>query len=308
MSANLFDIEIKALTEQSLEILNKRYSGVSGALGQGKDEIMYLTRYQDLYKALKPKDFHDDFKLLFKRKKAQILNTLNDDSWLRKGNVVIQFCESMEELSIKCKKIKIPLSHIYQCAIHLQDSAQQALDELSPELQETNQNKDIIRPSIILLHLFRIFYALEEDKTELTDIITTLETDLRVKNRVITSTNASVNPSSTPADGLSTLFNMVTGALRQGGMAVPEDMHAPTTDEFSKVINAFIDNDGVRNLFQSFGQIMNNQNTADNGSAVMSALSGLLRPEALQNLQNTVLQTAEIARETATQPTQPRED
>ena len=302
---DLFDREIRALFDQSIEILNTRYS-VSGALGKGKKELMCLNRYKSIYHAMNPSDFHDDFKRLYKKKKTQILKSLDSDGWIKNGEISIQFCEGVKDLGDKCADMKIMLSNIYQCALDLQDNAQKTLEELSPELVSTisnTNNKDLIRPSIILLHLMRIFYAIgdEEDKLQLSSIIETLETDLSVKNRTIKplqlvseSKSSNINTSGVAA-GLSGLFNMVTDVLKQVGVAIPEEVQAPSEEQFSEIIHSFANNQGIKTVFQGIAQTMNNG--GDINTMAQSAFQNLLKPEMLQSMQSSILQTAEIAKE-----------
>ena len=158
----LFDREMKSLFTQSLEILNLRYN-VSVNLGKPKKDIAYLNRYKSIYTATKPSEHFIYFEKLLENKGNLIVKTLTNDDWLRNGNVIIQFGEGVKGLSEKCKDIKILLSKVYTCALELQESAKKLVSELSDEYA---QNRDLIRPSIILLHLMRIFYAIATDGEE----------------------------------------------------------------------------------------------------------------------------------------------
>src|SRR5687767_12704304 len=97
-----FDREIKALFTQSLEILNLRYN-VSVTVGKPKKDIAYLNRYKSIYTATIPSEHYIYFENLLEDKRKYILNTLENDDWLRNGNVIIQFGDGVKGLSEKCK-------------------------------------------------------------------------------------------------------------------------------------------------------------------------------------------------------------
>lgn len=290
-SIDLFDRELKALFKESLEILNCRY-GVSASLGKVRKEITYLERYQSIYKATTPDEHHIYFENLFEEKRRLIFKTLTNDTWLKEGNVVIQFGEGFKGLSEKCKDIKILLSNIYNCAIELQDSAQKIAANLS---EECAQNKDLIRPSIFLLHLMRIFYVVadEHDKKPVGDIITTLENDLNIKVKTV-KPEGTFN--ATPGDsGLETIFNVAKGAMKLGGLEVSDDIQAPTVAQFGEVLQTLFSNDGTRSLFQKFSDSLKNND--DMETTVQNLLRTAVDPETMQSIQQSFMQTAEIAKE-----------
>src|SRR6516162_1612702 len=99
---DLFDQEIKSLFTQSLEILNQRY-GMK--LGETKKEIICLNRYKDIYEKTSPEDHTGYFLKLFNTKKFLIFKTLDNDTWLKSGNVVIQLGEDLDEHQDKFKNI-----------------------------------------------------------------------------------------------------------------------------------------------------------------------------------------------------------
>ena len=286
----LFDREMKALFTQSLEIFNLRYS-VTINLGKPKKDIAYLNRYKSIYTATKPSEHFIYFEKLLADKRKWILNTLENDDWLKNGNIIIQFGEGVKGLSEKCKDIKILLSKVYTCALELQESAKKLVSDLSDEYA---QNKDLIRPSIILLHLMRIFYAIsnDEDKKQLGDIVTTLETDLNIKVKTV---KPQFTPSLRGASGFEDIFNIAKTAMKAGGIDLPDEIQAPTNDQFTEVMNTLFSNDSTKSLFQKFAASL--QNTDDMGTTMQNLLQTAVDPDTLKNIQSSFLQTAEIAKE-----------
>ncbi|HSW77000.1 MAG TPA: hypothetical protein VLG50_08130 [Candidatus Saccharimonadales bacterium] len=308
-NTDLFDREIKALFDQSIETLTERYG--STVIGKGKKEITCLNRYKAIYKAMTPSEFHDDFKTLFEKKKSVILKSLDDDTWLKNDNIVIKFGEKIKALRDKCENIKIMLSNIYNAALELQEMTKNNLEDLSENLVSdivATTGKNLIRPPIILLHLLRIFYAIvdDEDKIQLAPLINTLETELNVKNRTIKNTiiqSAAADNNSNAVDGIASIFNMVTSALKNAGVAMPDEIQAPTTQQFSDIISSFANNEGIKTAFQGIAQALNtsglNGGTELNNlnQFAQNALQNILKPDTLQMVKESVLQTAEIAKE-----------
>lgn len=297
--SDLFDQEMRHLLTQSLETLNQRY-GVSNKLGDVKKEITYLNQYKVIYehKDNDPADHHIYFLNLFNSKKNQILKSLNNDSWIKNGNIVIQLGEDKEEFKKKFKDIKIMLSKIYNCAIELQESAMKTSSGLSHNI--TNQNKDLIRPSIILLHLMRLFYAVceEDDKPKLLDIITILENDLNVKNKTAKPALAGLGPhlfNNENGSTLQNIFDTATPFLKQLGLDIPDQMQAPSDNQIKGLLQNISENDFFKNTMQTMSESI--QKKEDLNTTFATFLNNMLKPENMEGLKSTLMQTAEIARE-----------
>lgn len=293
-SDGLFDRELNALIDQSISILQTRYS-----LDVNKIELTQLKRYKSLYLAMKDqrKQFQEDFKDLYEDKKNLILKSLEQDSWLKKGNIVIQYGEKVPELTEKCKNIRICLSFIYKSAVELQESTQKTIGELNTAI--TSQQQDLIRPSILLLHLLRVFYSVvdSDEKQALTGPIETLETDLQVKNKIIiksghSSSGLDIN------EGFKSVYTGVANLLRDAGEEVPEDIEIPNWDQFGQIVAGFINDPNVNNLLQNVGTALGNQGGSGN---MMDNLKNLaancLNQDSMKNLQQTVLTTAQRVKE-----------
>lgn len=259
-----FDQEIKSLFEQSSEILDNRFRI---NLGQPKPVIKYLNRYKQIYKGTLPSDHFIYFRTIFDEKKKYILKSLEDDSWLKRGKVVIQFGSHMPQLKGKCADIKIKLSKIYQCAIELQESAYKVIGDMNQEMLEPS--KDLIRPSIFMLHLLRIFYCVcnKDDQEILLPSIGSLEADLQVKNRLYTppanttpfgNIGAIFGDLNTDPEGsiLSPAFTFATSFLKQQGQEIPEDIKPPNNKTIMGYFEAIAQNDGMKQAYSKLSDAM----------------------------------------------------
>lgn len=290
----LFDQEIKSLFTQSLEILNQRY-GVSTQLGVTKKEITCLNRYKAIYDETSPEDHTGYFLKLFNTKKFLILKTLDNDTWLKHGNIVIQLGEDIDEYQDKFKNIKIMLSKIYNCAIELQESALKTSSGLSQ--LATAQNKDLIRPSIILLHLMRLFYAVaaDDDKKKLSSIIDTLENDLQVKNKTIKPVGPQGLLPGVSGATLAPIFDMAKTLMKNFNIPGSDDLECPDDKQLIEGLNMLMENDVAKNAFETVATSIKNKD--DFKTTATTFLNKMLDPDSMEGLKSSLLKTAEIARE-----------
>ena len=190
------------------------------------------------------------------------------------------------------------LSHIYNCSCKLQYAAKKTLKEVHDE--DTATNIDLIRPSILLLHLMRIFYSIcdnDEEKIILGNIITELEILLQVKNRTIPILPS---PNISSISGLSTIINMATNAFKEVGAPLPDDFKSPTEDQINEIFTNLLNNESTKSLLQTVTNSLKNNN--DIGSTIQSLLNSAMNPETLQHMQNSIIKTAEIAKENTLSP------
>lgn len=299
----LFKHEMEALLTQSIEILDNRY-GLDKNMGNKNKTTEYLNRYTKIYNNTKPEEHHVYFKKLYKKYKNAIPETLNNDSWLVAGEIEIKFGEYNKLLKDKCDNIKIMISKIYNCAVELQTSALKNTKGLSGEI--VSKNKDLIRPSILLLHLMRIFYSVvsETNKQSLIKIIDTLEKELNVSNKIIPS-----NPNLLEQFGLGPhllqnggetssiagVFNMITSFCKASGIEVPDDMKPPTDGQLVEALNGVMQNDLAKNLFETVSSSLKSNDKSDN--AMKSMIQKIFTPENVEGFKDTLIKTAEIAQE-----------
>lgn len=297
-----FDREFRAFVKQAHETITARY-GASMEFGGVRPEMVCLNRYLSIYNAMDaPEEHYRYFETLFNRKRSDILNCLKDDRWIRTGNIVIQFGDgirSSRELEEKCKQVRIMLSDIFLIACDLQSQAEKLLDGIDEKFMKDAGGKDLIRPNILLLHLMRIFYYLNDgaDKTQLGVIVTQLEDDLGVQKKTVTNGEdksvAPAAPVSGAGGGLSGLFSMATSMMQRAGYTPPPGMKPPTDSEISAVIGSVFNNETTQNAIQSMFSSL--QGCTDFGSAVQEVVKNVTDPKTMEAIQGSVMQTAHLA-------------
>lgn len=295
-----FNKEFLSLIKQSKETILARYK-LSIELGEERAELICLDKYYDVYKAMMPHEHYQYFETLYNRKRSEILNCLKDDRWIRTSNIVIQFGEGIRtnrEMEERRKQHRIMLSDIFLIACDLQASAEKALDGIDESYAQAAGGKDLIRPNIILLHLMRIFYYLNDgaDKVALGEIVTQLETDLGIQKKTVSLdftkvSTPSINAATT--GGLSSLFTMATNMMEKFGVKPPPGMKPPSEDEITNVISSVFNNEGTQNALQ--GMISSLQNCNDFGSAVQEIVKNATDPKTMEAIQGSVMQTAQLA-------------
>jgi len=296
-----FDREIKQLIKQSEETIISRYSSLI-EIGETPVELVCLKRYLNLYTTMEPEEHYCYFETFYNRYRSEILNCLKDDSWIKNTNLVIQFGEGIRGLFEKCGSIKIMLSNIYIIACDLKEKAEQALDGIDEQFVSGAGGKDIIRPNILLLHLLRIFYHLNDgsDKNQLAKIISELETELGIPtDRKTVDSSQSQSNSGDGEEGLSSIFSMATGMMKRMGFQPPENMKTPTNKEISQVIDRVFNNDATQGAIQKMFSSL--QGCDDFSSAIQTVVKNVTDPETMGAIQESVIQTAQIASQLPTQ-------
>jgi hypothetical protein len=297
-----FNREFRALFKQSEETINARY-GMTMELGDVRAELICLKRYLAIYNNTSPQEHYRYFETLYNRKRPEILNCLKDDRWIRTGNIIIQFgdgTKSTREIEEKRKQVRIMLSDIFLIACDLQEQAEKSLDGIDESFAQAAGGKDLIRPNIILLHLMRIFYFLNDsaDKVLLGEIVTRLEDDLGVPVKTVNVPGAEIPvpvPTASPSatGGLSGLFTMATNMMEKMGYKPPPGMKPPSENEISNVISTVFNNETTQTAIQ--GMFSSLQGCTDFGSAVQEVVKNVTDPKTMEAIQGSVMQTAQLA-------------
>lgn len=273
--SELFDKEMKALFAQSLEILNK-FKKVK------ETELDCLNKFISIYKKLTPPEFYIYFENLWKKHKTLILKS--DDDWL-KEDVVIQLGDHREELKHKFVHHKIMVSIIYASALKLKKVADDTLKDLSDEYR---QDKDLIRPDILLLHLLRLFYITTNEK-DLEPLIQELETKLKVTNKLITASPVDLNAS------LDAFVNTISNTMKQSGINLPDNIQIPTASQLIETINSVMNNPGIKSMVSGLTEsIKNNDELAP---SLESLFKSMTSTDSINTFKDTIAKTAEIAKE-----------
>lgn len=298
-----FDREFKLFVKQAQETITARY-GMSIEFGDIRSELVCLNRYVNIYNSMDPSEHYRYFETLYNRKRSEILNCLKDDRWIRTGNINIQFGEgirSTKEIEEKRRQVRIMISDIFLIACDLQNQAEKALDGIDENFAQAAGGKDLIRPNILLLHLMRIFYHLNDgtDKDQLGLIVTQLEDDLGVGKKTVgtepwkVASQAAAASAPTATGGLSGLFSMATNMMEKMGYKPPAGMVPPSENEISNVISTVFNNETTQSAIQ--GMFSSLQGCQDFGSAVQEVVKNVTDPKTMEAIQGSVMQTAQLA-------------
>lgn len=290
-----FDREFRSLIKQAQETIQARYA-TSIELGDVRVELVCMNRYLGIYNNMDPQEHYCYFENIYNRNRNAVLNSLKDDKWLRNGKITIQFgdgIKSTKEIEEKRKQVRIMLSDIFNIACDLQTKAEKALDGIDEKFAQDAGGKDLIRPNILLLHLLRIFYYLNDgsDKTLLGDLVTQLENDLGVTKKTVGDepTKPVEASSGAAAGGLSGLFTMATSMMQKMGYQPPPGMKPPTEGEITNVINTVFNNETTQNAIQ--GMFSSLQGCQDFGTAVQQVVKNVTDPKTMSAIQESVAQT-----------------
>lgn len=280
-----FDKEFRALFKQSQETIFAKY-GASMEYGNIRQESVCLNKYLAVYNNMDPTEHYRYFETLFGQKRREILNTIQDNSWTKGSKIVIQFGQGSsvsKELEQKRKQVRIMLSDIFTIAYELQSDAEQNIEELGKEF--TDGSRDLIRPNILILHLMRIFYHLNDgsDKEQLGKIVTHFENELGVSKKSVGEDRKSL-PIET--GGLSGLFSMATNVMKRMGFETPAGMEAPSESDISNVITSVFNHEGTQSVIQ--GMFSSLKGCNDIQGAIEAVVKSVSDPETMRNIQGTV--------------------
>lgn len=298
-----FDREFRLLVKQSQETIDARYK-CSIEVGQVRTELIFLNKYMAIYEKMSPQEHYSYFETIYNRNRVNILKCREDDSWIRKGKIIIQFGDGIKGMAEKCRQIKIMLSDIFLIACDLQEKAEKSLDDYGEQFSKEIGGKDLIRPNIILLHLMRIFYHLNDgmDKERLGEIVTEFENELGVSKKTAGSepwlkSSESQQTKSTPTEGggggISALFNVATDMMEKMGFKPPPGIKAPNDQEIATVIKNVFQNDKTQSAMQGIFQSL--QGCNDIGEAVQKVVSNVASPDTIQAIHGTIVETTQSA-------------
>lgn len=283
-----FDKEIVSLFKQFDEVMkindlpaSKRTAPI----------IQFYNNYKRLYnnKDSEPSNFYGDFVNLYEKNRIPALNILNNDNWLKKNTIKIQFGDGVN-LTEKHRKYCIMLSNFYIKACEQEEEAEKRFT--NPDNSNENENEcfELIRRQVILLHLYRIFRLVIEktdDHGKLDEIINDLEVNLGIKEgeRVPCKENSKENSKDgkeqPPANPLNGMSDMITQVLDRMGIKSESDKK-PSGEELGKVINSVFSDSNTQN---ALGEFVKNMQGCNDISQMFTIVSdGLKNP----NLINTI--------------------
>jgi hypothetical protein len=244
---HLFDKEFRALTSQCVKTINLKY-GAMVSHGKNPDELNHLKRYMSLYEKSQPEKHFRYFETLYGKYRKSILNCLDDDRWLKRDNIYIQLGDGNKELVAKCEGITIDISDIYLIACELRKDSQNAIEDFSESFIDESSKKNLIRPSIILLHLLRIFYHLidGDDNKKLGSLVAHLEDELQVKSKTVNSSPAPVSNGET--SGLKGIFEVAMNCMKSMGIEPPSNVKIPSDQDVINSIGSAFSNPQMQSL------------------------------------------------------------
>jgi hypothetical protein len=306
-----FDREVRALIKQASDTIISKYPDEDVREFNPPVELVTLNRYNTIYGNTSPTEHYKYFETIYNRKRMEIITCLKDDAskgerhiddrWLCAGKLVVQFGEGIKaasrELDEKRKQVQIKLSDIYNIACELQKQAEEFIGETGANAD--SGGKDLIRTNILMLHLMRIFYHLNEgaDKKQIGEIVTFLEAELGVSKRTVTTAAADVakQAATGPATGggLSSLFTMSLSMMEKFGYKPPAGLVPPSEEDITKVISNVFSNEATQNALQSVFTGLNG--TKDFGTAIQKAVAGVTDPKTMEAIQSSVMNTAQEA-------------
>lgn len=293
INEDLFDKEVGKLLKQCIETITTRYKEIISIEGKHAD-LASTEKYTKVYNRMKPNEHIEHYETLYNANRRQFLSVLDDDKFLRNGNLyvsVLKLTRDSEPVHRTIEKqARIPISNIYRMACELRDAHIAAYDGYDG-IVVPESNTDELRPQIILLHLFRIFYHIitTSDQTALGKIVTTLESNLGVKTRTVVTPGISAASASDIATGggLSSLFTMATSLMSKMGLNPPENIKPPSESEITNVISQVFNSQHTQNAIQ--GMMSSLQGCNDFESAVGTVIKSVSDPATMEAIQASVV-------------------
>lgn len=311
-----FDKEVRTLIKQLEETVQAKKT-TDLELGNMPIELTCLRRYLKIYNSTEPNEHYCYFETLYNSKRSAILKTLESDKWLTNGDIVIQYGSGIKmdpEMREKLRIVQIRLSQIYNMACDLRDAAEKSLVDIDPSLAPAS--KDLNRPNNLMLRLMRIFYYLNDsaDKKDLEVIVSKLEDEMMVPADKRTTVQKDVVPvRANPIEAMMKAVNdgglasMISSGLQMfaqaNGGQLPEGSKMPSKDEIQGMIggvmNSFTQGGGLQGVMEKF-----KDPNANPVEVMQGAMQGMMDPNTVNIVRNSLTDTAHLAVESAKQEQQ----
>lgn len=288
----LFDKEFRKLVDQCKQVITTK-NGASILLSEEPEELKCLLQYFNLYEKMEPYEHYAYFENIFNRHRSAILNCLKDDRWIRTGRIVVRFGEGKKQKDAatakRLERVCIRLSDIFLMACDLQDEAEKRYEGMTEKEIADTGDQDLVRPSILLLHLVRIWYHLTDgaDKAKLGSIVSHLETQLSVQDRTVqaqtkVTSAAGVPPAQNAGATISNLFSFASNLMQQAGIKMPEGITPPTEEQCTSMIQNIFNNENTQKLIT--GVVSSVNEGGDLQSVVSNVFTGLQNSTGLKNV------------------------
>lgn len=294
INLELFDKEVHRLLNQSIETIKVRFGDML-AIGGDQPDLALVEKYTTVYNRMMPDEHIQHYELLFNAHRRLFLSVLDDDSFLKRGKLYVSVIQLNHGSDVRLKKLerdaRIPISNIYKIACDVKDAHIAAFKKYHADDSDVvDPSRDGLRPQIILLHLFRIFYHIitTEDRTAIGKIVTTLEETLGLPNRTVIQPAITTTAASNIATngGLSSLFSMATGLMEKMGMN-PPDIKPPSESEITNIISQVFNSEHTQSAIQ--GMFSSLQNCDNFETAVSTVIQKVTDKDTMEAIQATVV-------------------
>lgn len=295
-----FDNEFKAFIKLAKEVLKDKYGTSAIDLGECV-EAKSIDSYMAAYNRMDPQEHYQYFESLYGRNRKNILTCLEDDhAWVQFGKIIIQFGEGLKvankAMAEKRKAMYIDISTIYLLARDLKLQTDETLSGIDEKFTSEIADSDKYRPDLLLLHVLRIFYFLNDgaDKQSLLTIVNKIEENIfGSKKTEIPVVETNTNTQNTTG-GLAGIFNIATTMAEKFGIKPNPGMKAPTEAELFGVLNRVCNDPNTTNFVQGIIGSLNGVN--DIPTALHTVVNNLTANSAnLEVLQSTINQSAQAA-------------
>jgi hypothetical protein len=276
----VFDAEIKKFFDHCVRILES-YQKLQ-IISNDNHILRNLQRYKIVYNMTEVDTHIPYFQKVFRTYRDDLYNVLKDDKFLKDENIVIQYGEEIEDPDLKkrSEKRKIEISSIYKISVEVQTTFEESLKGL-PE-SARGSNPELHYPQTLLLHLFRIFYAIYPQNKEVLKVVQTLEKDLGITSNNTKKSNNSLVEIAENAKKI--LGNGGNNDLLKS--LLPGDLKLPSNEEMTQKFQEAMKDPVVS---ETLGATMSSVMGAKNlGEGIGLALKSLENPKFMEGLLKTV--------------------
>lgn len=235
-----FDESLSSLLSLLKKIIKCNESRNLKLSSQRNPILSRLENYIKTYDKTEPEDHLWYIRKIYENNKPAILRGPGRDNWIKNGNLIIQFGEDVGQNT----NIKIHLSSIYGTACKLHDDTESSLKGLP----NADQSEELTYPSLILLHLYKLFHEIADKKEEKEKIVQYVS-DLSSASGIKSSNKKSNDP-------LGGLLGTVTDLMGQMGVKLPEGQKMPSQEEMGKMLGNMMNNPQTKSMLGNVMQEM----------------------------------------------------
>jgi len=236
---------------------------LSSGKGKKTPPVICLGKFKRIYDKRGDDDeniFTEPFISVYNKHKKEVLSTVvNDeikDKWLKEG-IIFQLGEGIKRCSQTC----ILFSSIYRKASEARDKAEALLGQNDTDDEE---NFDLIRPSILLYHLFMMWKSIFPDEAKLNTIVDKLKEELGMDgDREAPTGDTGQTPFAIPqmtadmfkGDGFGKLFDVASTVMKKMNIdnTGPEGQSFDS-EEFKSVFGGVFDSEVTQKVINGVAE------------------------------------------------------